>query len=304
MKTTALAAALAAVLLVTTAAADDTASPHARLIEQKAGTVVAVKFVLHVNLNFGGRAMDREMTGEAIGVVVDPVGLVMVSNSNFDVSSMLPGRMQGVEAQSSATNLRVVFPGDTKEYDAILGAKDSKLGLAFVRIKDLAGKAITAIDLGEAAEPEVGGRVYGVSRLDQGFDYAPFCTTANVVGYVTKPRKMWLLENADDFVAQPLFTEAGRALGVVVTQRGVGEDASTLSFLLPLKVAEATIKQATGDSAEALEEALAREAEAAAAGEKPPETPAAPDAPSPPEAPDSPKPPEEPSPPAPPQPPR
>ena len=51
------------------------------------------------------------------------------------------------------TNLRVIFAGDEKEYEAILGATDSKLGLAYVLIRDLKGRTAGAVDLNKAAEP-------------------------------------------------------------------------------------------------------------------------------------------------------
>lgn len=117
------------------AVAGDAYSPQ---METKAASVVIVKAVLKIN--FGGD--DRESNYEAAGTLVDASGLVMIQGFGF-----------GGRAKVTPTNLRVLFDGEEKEFDAVLGATDSKLGLAFVRVKDLAGRKITPIDLHRPRNP-------------------------------------------------------------------------------------------------------------------------------------------------------
>ena len=93
----------------------------AKFLEAKAPTVVSVKSVL----KFG----DSESNNERSGCVVDPAGVVMIPSWN-------PTRFRSSAMKMTPTKIRVLFEGDEKEYDAVLGATDSKLGLAFVRIKD------------------------------------------------------------------------------------------------------------------------------------------------------------------------
>ncbi len=253
------AAAVAVLCLASATARGDT--PHGQLIETKAAAVVQLKFVLAVQINFQGQNIDREFNREATGVLVDPAGLVMAPAGLFNA----PRFGMQVDAKATPTNLRVIFPGDEKEYPAILGAKDSKLGLGFVLIKDLEGKEITVVDLTQTVEPKIGDTLYGVTRLGQGFDHAPMCDEVRVVGRVTKPRTMWAVQGAGNFIAEPLYNAEGAVAGIAVQQEGVGEGAMMRPFLLPLKVAQPTVRRAKKEAERALEEALEREKEEAEA---------------------------------------
>ena len=240
---------------------------YARLIESKAPSVVAVKFVLTIKVMQNGTEVmpAQEQAANATGVVVDDSGLIMLPGSAFGAGG-IPRRFRA-QFQISAvpSNLRVVFPGDTKEYDAVLGAKDSKLGLAFVLIKDLEGKKIQSIDMNTAVTPKTGQLLYSVSRLDQGFDYAPMASRAKIAGHVTKPRDMWIVEGiGEGNIGAPLYDAAGAMAGIVVTQEGVGEGSSMRPFLLPLKVATPTVANGLKKSKEELDRILEEEEEAAA----------------------------------------
>ena len=248
----------AAVLVLLFAAPHASAGEvHQKLLDQHAESVVSVKFTLSMQLSFQGQTMDREMSGAAAGILVDPVGLIVM-----DAAAFSPRGPRGMEIKASPVSIRIVFPGDPKEYEAVLGAKDSRLGMTFVRIKDLEGKQVKALSLDGEPEASIGDRLYGVTRLDQGFDYAPLCQTADVTGWVTKPRKMWAVEGGAVDVAHPLFTASGAVVGFVVRQTGEGSDA-VRPFLLPIKVARSTIERAGRDAEKVLEEALEAEAEAA-----------------------------------------
>ena len=92
--------------------------------------------------------MDQERNITASGVVVDAAGLVMIPANTVNV----PARFGG-EIKVTPSSIRVIFPGDETEYDAILGAMDSKLGLAYVLVRDLKGRSINAVDMAQVAEP-------------------------------------------------------------------------------------------------------------------------------------------------------
>lgn len=261
---------LAAALLVLPASvhAEDTApapaNVHQELIAAKGQSIVSVKMVIALSGSFQGQSIDREIKSTATGIVVDASGLVMLSSENF--SPQLPRRMRAMltDLKVVPTNIRVIFPGDEVEYDAILGAKDTKLGLGFVFIKDLKGRSAAPVDLSKTVTPIVGQTLYGVTRLAQGFDHASMCDTATVVGSLTKPRKVWLLSRAASFNALPLYDASGAAAGVVVNQEGVTDDAGSRVCLLPLGVAKSTIGRSLKAAQDALADALEAEAEAAA----------------------------------------
>lgn len=249
-------AAFAAAVLSVAAAAEE---PHAKLIESRSASVVTVKAALKISGSFMGRSIDREQEMTASGVVVDSCGFVMISAANVSVPRF--GRMGGDEQPDikvTPTNLRVIFAGDENEYEAILGATDSKLGLAFVLIRDLKGRTATPADLSNTVEPKIGETLYSITRMEQGFDYAPVCDEAKVIGHVTKPRAMWVLQGTGADVPHPLYTAAGAVAGICIYQEGVGDDrAGFRPFLLPLKIAMGTIERALKTSKEALEEAKA-----------------------------------------------
>jgi hypothetical protein len=231
-----------------TAADEPVKFEPAKFLEAKAPTVVTVKSVV--------KFADSESNSERSGCVVDPQGVVMLQNwtsNRFRSSSM----------KMTPTKIRVIFDGDEKEYDAVLGATDSKLGLAFVRIKDLAGKKITSVDFAAGVEVKLGDELAGVIRTDQGFDYAPFYGTTRVVGQVTKPRSMWIVTGFQP-QGHPLYTTDGRAAGVVVLQTGATDDAGSRIFLLPAKAVTGVIGLAIKACEKALEDAKTHEAEAAA----------------------------------------
>ncbi|MFM8979635.1 MAG: hypothetical protein ACKOSS_04135 [Planctomycetia bacterium] len=263
---------------------------RAALIQAKAASAVSVKITAKISGSFGGRAVDQERNITASGVVVDPAGLVMIPANSVSA----PARL-GMEIKVTPTSIRVIFPGDETEYDAILGAMDSKLGLAYVLVRDLKGRALSPVDMTQVAEPVVGDMLYSVTRMPQGFDYAPVCQSAEVIGQVSKPRTMWVVDGSAPEPAQPLYTAAGKLAGIMIVQEGVGEESGSQIFLLPLKVAQSSIERSLKASQKELEDVKAREAEAAAKaaeqGEKAPEAPAAPAEPAPaePAAPEQPK---------------
>ena len=272
-KTTYIAALCALALLVSAPAvqAEDDAV-YQKLMAEKAPTVVSVKFVLNVKIMRNGAAMGppQEQSGAATGVVVDSSGLVMLPGAAFGVGNLgIPRRMRAqFSIQAVPSNIRVVFPGDTKEYNAVMGAKDSKLGLAFVLIRELGDKKITALNTGAVATPKIGQTLYSVDRLDQGFDHAPMVSRAKVAGKVSKPRDMWIVQGAGNALGMPLYDAAGSVAGIMVSQEGVGEESSARPFLLPLDKAASTIKSSLSKSKDELDRILEEEEEAAAEAEE------------------------------------
>ena len=237
-----------------------------KMIKDKAATVVSVKFVLNIKITQGGNPVmpPREQAGNASGIIVDSSGLIMLPGGAFGAGGIPRQFRNRFEISAVPSNIRVMFPGDTREYDAVLGAKDSKLGLAFVMVKDLAEKKLTALDMNTAAEPKLGQTLFGVTRLDQGFDHAPMAMRAIVAGSVTKPRTMWIVQGAGNHIGKPLYNEAGALTGIVVSQEGVGEDSVMRPFLLPLGVAKPTVATALKKSKAELDRILEEEEEAAA----------------------------------------
>src|SRR5688572_18831120 len=121
----------------------------AQLVEQRAPTVVSLKYVY--------RGSGREWPRDAQGTVVDPSGLVLLSNSYFSWSG---GQVAGI---------KVLFGSDPKEWEAVIVARDSILDLAYVQVLELGDQRVAAVDLSQGGEVQVGADLTSVWRDRRGF---------------------------------------------------------------------------------------------------------------------------------------
>jgi hypothetical protein len=233
--------------------ADDT-------IARAAPAVVSLKFVL----KWG----DRERPFNAVGSVVDPSGLVVLSNDMFG------------DGQTKATGLKVLFGSDAKEWDAVIVARDSVLGLGWVQVLGLE-KPVAAFDLSQGGAVRLGDDVRSVSRRGRGFDFAAVLGRHYVVSRGEKPRTMWGLAGDALSAGAVVLDLAGRPIGVTAEQSGssgeeesdttsFGSDATSGTFLIPLADARKSLEKARKKVPEAVEKAKTSSAE------KPAEKPAEP----------------------------
>ena len=268
------AAVICSLLTAVPAAAEPVDGPEAQLIASKGASVVSVAFVLQMRIDIGGRIQERERNSRTQGLVVGTNGLIMVPSQvlNPTVSLRRPGRRRAratnVKADSVATNIRVTFPGDEKEYPAIVGATDSKTGLAFLLIDELGTAKPQPLDVSTSAAPRIGQTLFGVGRLGQTFDHAPICQRTRVIGKVTKPRTMWVLEDSNRFIGKPLFAADGAVAGICAVQGGGEGPPSARPFLLPLPDVQKVILRAADESKKALADVRERRAEEEAEAEE------------------------------------
>jgi len=265
-----LAAALGAGLLGTSGLrAADEVSQYAALLEQKAPAIVTVRAVIKTELNISGRGQNQESRDEIAGVVVDESGLVMISYDSFRSSEDGDGSFQ---IKRTPQEIKVVFEREEKEYDADLVATDKKLSLAFLKVRDLEGRAVQVARFDEGAPAEVGQKVASVSRLQKGYDYAPQVRTAVISGKIKKPRKALILDGGVT-EGLPVYTMDGAMVGVLTTlEAGVQEDDNSRfpfilmgdsggrSFVLPSKVVAKLVEQALKQAEEFDAEAAEKEA--------------------------------------------
>jgi|GEM_PF-2351122 len=205
----------------------------ARLLQEKSSSIVTVKMVLQVSMDFsgfrqGGRGGDGggreiEQTLDLAGVVVDRCGLVVVANP-------AGGGGDGMFNRDSVTvnisDAKVLFAGDDDEYGARVVVTDSNLNLTFLKIEELGGRKIEALDFSHLAKVTIGQELIGVSRHAEGFDFAPYIDMLRVTGKIAQPRPCWSVSG--DFREQglPLFDHNGALAGLLTTQRGATEVAA------------------------------------------------------------------------------
>ncbi|MGO8670735.1 MAG: hypothetical protein ACLQVD_05145 [Capsulimonadaceae bacterium] len=189
-----------------------------KLVDADASAIVTVRVVVKIDVKEGGQSQSVESRMVTEGVVVSPDGLVMLSNA--PISSDVWKQMSGSDEDRSDLSIRpsefkVMFDREDKEYDAFLAATDSRLGLAFIKIRDLGGRKLSVVDFQSPAPVGVGDTVASLTRLGKGYDYVPICQTARVAGEITKPCRAWMVGGDITGVGLPVFSPAGDTVGVM-----------------------------------------------------------------------------------------
>jgi hypothetical protein len=196
------------------------ASPTQTLIDKISPSIVSVRVVLKIQVKAGGQSRSSESKLSTEGVVITPDGLIMMSNA--PISSDVWNQMMGGDPEDkenlsiSPTEFKVVIGSEQKEYSAFLAATDAKLGLAFIKIEDLADRKLTPVDFTSPGAINVGDQLAAVTRLTKGYDYAPLFSEAQVRGTITKPRSAYVLTSPIASVGLPVFTLDGTPVGVMV----------------------------------------------------------------------------------------
>lgn len=222
---------LIALLLTIPALAQDDPDRLRAVLETRSPSVVTVKAVMQTEMSMGEMQQKEETRAVATGVIVRPDGLVMVSHSSFSPQRMM--QMMGLPPDSglqfkvTPVSMTVAVPGQPKEFDAWLAATDTLLDLAFVQIEGLEGRTLPAVEFLGDPTLDVGDSVISISRLGQGYDFAPYFQTARVSGRIEKPRPALVLDGGITMFGLPVYSSAGQPIGVLTTlPSGTQEDAS------------------------------------------------------------------------------
>lgn len=189
---------------------------------RRAGSLVTLKF----NLSMGQG--EREM--EASGVMIEKDGLILASNFPFGGLASRFGDMAPV-----AKDIKVLIGEDTVGVDATLIARDTELGLAWLKIKEPKGE-YSFVDFGQGSGPALGDNLYVVSLLGKFFDRAPSVTQGTVSSITSKPRKIYIpsLNLADTEFGMPVFDGKGNPVGVITMILPDKDEAPTPDKIAPL----------------------------------------------------------------------
>lgn len=208
------------------------------LLEKQAPAIVSVRTSLKSSVKGGAPGQDTDNPMTMQGVVVSRTGLIMVSNLAFSptraMEIMGAGR-GGADASSTKvtpTNIKVHFADDEKDYDGFLAATDTPLDLAFIQVEGLGGKRVPFVDFASAGTAGLGQTIFGVARLQKGYDYAPYVQTSRVIGEIAKPRKGLMLEGHISNLGLPVFNSAGQPVGALTTLVGVTDEAGSAELSL------------------------------------------------------------------------
>src|SRR5260221_14397596 len=84
---------VAVILLASSLAlADDAANAGRKVLSRYQDAVVTVKLVVSLSMSLGARDQQSESKTEAVGTVIDPSGLTVISLSTIDPSAMMKAR--------------------------------------------------------------------------------------------------------------------------------------------------------------------------------------------------------------------
>ena len=200
-----------------------------KMLTDKGQALVTVKFVLKVSMPgmFGGGG-DHESDTEITGVLIDPKGLVLCSNSQLGgFVSMMKSMMGPMGSQMTATptDLKVLIGDDTEGKEADLVARDTELDLAWVRLKTPSDQALPFVDFAKSSKIAVGDDVFALRRLGKFFARTAIISECRIGGVTQKPRELMIPATAlNAAMGAPVFASDGQPAGIIVMQVPEAED--------------------------------------------------------------------------------
>jgi len=204
------------------AAAPGKAISFEQLVKEKTTALVTVKFILKLKMGGMFSSMgDQESETEVTGVMIDPQGLVLCSNTQVGGISSLIKRFMGSQAdiQAKPTDLKVLIGDDTEGLEADFLARDSELDLAWIQIKEPGDKKFDFLDLSKSAKPAIGDTLLMVRRMDKYFDRTIVVGESRLGGTTVKPRELYVpTHDVSSNWGLPVYNARGLFVGVVVMQ--------------------------------------------------------------------------------------
>ncbi|MCH2132214.1 MAG: serine protease [Phycisphaerales bacterium] len=261
----------------------DGSDPYGVFLDHTAPAICTVTFILDVR--GGGGQMDREVPMTATGTIVSSDGLIMMSSAAMDMATrggqwMRRGRGgrgggegRDMDIEATPTDIRIMLGGDFEEHDAELVAKDSTMGLAFLKVTDPTPLSnVEHVTFDTPDRMRVGEELIGISRLSERYDYEAYLGWLKLSGRVDQPRRMWTVSSGYNGRGLPLFNRFGQAVGVLTTSQrsddageggrggrmmggGGGGGGAERVFLIPSADVNAVIEQARKKVADAEEAA-------------------------------------------------
>jgi S1-C subfamily serine protease len=214
------------------AATVETGAAYKRLAERVGPALVTVKYILKIE---GGGQMADMMGGdegretEITGLVIEPNGLVLCSNTKMGGFAAMMGMMGGGGGggvTANPTDIRILAGDDTEGLKAKILARDSDLDLCWVQVDDekAKGKTFEHVDLKASAAPGIGDKIMVVQRRGKFFDHALVIGEGRVGGLAKKPRNLVSPSGVEAEMGMPVFTADGKLVGIGVLQMPSRED--------------------------------------------------------------------------------
>ncbi|MFC1735957.1 serine protease [Candidatus Hydrogenedentota bacterium] len=198
------------------ALADDVAEKGRTIVEKNEAAIVTVKIVLEQRMVYEGTERNKsEEKLEAVGTVIDPSGLTVLSLAASDPSSAFKHMMdmEGMSIESEITDLKI-RTGDGTEHKSKVVLRDKDLDLMFVRPEEPAEKPFATVDLKTATTPKILDEIVMVHRLGKVAGWTESAQAGRIHAIITKPRVLYI-PGEDVELGAPVFGLNGNVIGLV-----------------------------------------------------------------------------------------
>ena len=195
------------------------------ILTQWQKAVVTVQIVSKQRVSYGGReSSGDESKSEAIGTVIDPGGLVVMSLYATDPSSRFSEMLGGdgdegsqFKVESEITDVKILM-SDATEIPAKIVLRDKDLDLAFVRPIEKPAKPLLAIDLNQNVPLQMLDSLVILSRLGKVANRVPAVTIDMIQAVVEKPRTFFIPGGKGDLgdFGAPAFALNGKVAGIIL----------------------------------------------------------------------------------------
>ena len=223
------------VLLGNPSQAQDNRAAARELVKKWQEAIVNIRVVVRMRMSMGGRELQsNDDTIEAVGTVIDPTGLTVVSLSSINPGPMMTKLMasgnsgQGVEVVSEPTDVRLRL-ADGREVPSTVALRDEDLNLAFIRPIAPPEKPLVAINLADYAQPALLDQVVVFSRLGRVGSWAPSASLRDIGGIVVKPRTFFVLAGDPAGTGTPAFLPSGKVVGILTVRQVANDRPSTFA---------------------------------------------------------------------------
>ena len=210
------------------AVAEDAAEAGRCVLGQFQDAVVTVKLVVSYSVSYGGHDQQGETKTEAIGTVIAPSGLTVISLSTIDTSEIWKSRMRSSSQADFKIEMEVkdakIVLADGTEIPAEVALRDKDLDLAFLWPTEKPAKPLVAIDLAKAGKPQVLDQVICLNRLGKIANRIASVSIERVDALVERPRPFYVLgAGGSSGVGSPVFALSGEPLGIVLIRNAPTE---------------------------------------------------------------------------------
>jgi hypothetical protein len=218
--------------------AQDTRAAAREVVKKWQDAIVNVRVVVKMRMSMAGREMQSsDDTIEAVGTVIDPSGLTVVSLGSINPGAMMTkllgagaGTGQGVEIASEPTDVKIRM-SDGREVQATIALRDEDLNLAFVRPTAAPDKPFVAINLVDAGQPGMLDEVVVLGRLGRVGGWVPAAALREIGGIVSKPRTFFVLAGETAGVGAPAFLLNGKIVGILTLRQIANERPSAFAAM-------------------------------------------------------------------------